>query len=193
MKTAACPVCSSSFERETDVKARNAVCGHMVSKVDDDHSGIGYQKAVQLLEISESDISDSIDTPSIETGSEIDVDEDVQEDSDDVVDGIPDVDELEPEPTAATDGGGGGVKPLPTPETDAETGGSSTGTDVDEDRVECPNCGCHRIYPVDDLPEFVQEVAVPEDEGAEATIGDFDFVCDRETNIRAGEVEVFSA
>lgn len=60
MKVASCPLCGDEMKRETGEKARNAVIAHASSKNDPDHSGVGYQKAANLLGI-HSDESGSMD------------------------------------------------------------------------------------------------------------------------------------
>jgi len=54
-----CPACGESFGRNTEDDARLAVIGHMVSKVDEPHKGIGYQTALRRLEAEQ--IDDEID------------------------------------------------------------------------------------------------------------------------------------
>lgn len=63
--TKPCPECDATFERETETEAANSVIGHMVSKKDDAHQGIGYEKAHRLISISdaEADITESTDPP----------------------------------------------------------------------------------------------------------------------------------
>jgi hypothetical protein len=155
---------SGSYSRESARDCQCENCGRWY-----DRSGIkSHERNCQhpedvdpIVPLEES--SPSTDDLREEIPAEV-VDEDDQEivvdEEDDVEEILSDHGVLEPDPTAATDGGGGGVKPLPTPETGVETGGSSTKTDSGEDLVECPNCGCSRVYPVDDLPDFVQEVAI---------------------------------
>ncbi|MFC7131651.1 MULTISPECIES: hypothetical protein [Salinibaculum] len=64
-----CPLCPQSFEKESETAAENAVIGHIVSKVDEDHRGHGYEKARRLIDISgaEAEISETTSTEPPET------------------------------------------------------------------------------------------------------------------------------
>lgn len=46
-----CPVCESSFSRDDVEEAQGAVLAHMAASTDEDHQGIGYQKAKNLVEL----------------------------------------------------------------------------------------------------------------------------------------------
>lgn len=59
MPSEACPRCGASFERDDEDSAENAVVAHMTSKIDDDHEGIGYKKALRMLEFGPSQDTDS--------------------------------------------------------------------------------------------------------------------------------------
>jgi hypothetical protein len=59
MPSEACPRCGQSFERDDVDAAENAVVAHMTSKIDDDHEGIGYKKALRMLEFGPSHEGDS--------------------------------------------------------------------------------------------------------------------------------------
>jgi hypothetical protein len=75
MPSKACPRCGASFDRDDEDAAENAVVAHMTSKIDDDHEGIGYKKALRMLEFG----------PSQDTGSDSEISEpetEISEDSD---------------------------------------------------------------------------------------------------------------
>lgn len=58
--TATCPTCGVGFDRDDQDAAERAVVSHMSSKTDDEHKGIGYQKAWNLLKLN-SDASGNSD------------------------------------------------------------------------------------------------------------------------------------
>ncbi|SFH07536.1 hypothetical protein SAMN04488063_0100 [Halopelagius inordinatus] len=122
---------------------------------------------------------------------------DQDDDVDDERNPTEDVDELVDEavggldsdpPAPSTARADGGIADLPTPDAvDGDDAGDDQDEqhDVDDDPVpECPECGSHRVYEVDDLPDWVV-AAVPDLEA-------FDWVCDDETSLRQGNVEVFN-
>lgn len=78
MPSEACPRCGQSFERDDVDAAENAVVAHMTSKIDDDHEGIGYKKALRMLEFGPSQDDDSGDEIS-EAFSEISESEDISQ------------------------------------------------------------------------------------------------------------------
>lgn len=65
MPTETCPACGDDFRRPDREGARNAVIAHMTSKIDADHQGIGYEKANQLLNISDG-VSETSNTDATE-------------------------------------------------------------------------------------------------------------------------------
>lgn len=112
MVSESCPACGDVFDRETGEKARNSVIAHMCSKNDDDHLGIGYEKASQMLEYS--DISDGVS-------------ETVSKDIEDAA-----------ETATATDGGP--IGPVDPPEPDVATdGGDVVVEDHLDDGVDVPD------------------------------------------------------
>jgi hypothetical protein len=94
------------MDRETAEDARNAVIAHMASKNDEDHKGIGYQKALQMLDISDvsetepvspdasGDISDTTETTVTDGGPQAPPTPDVDVQDDDGDDGPTTADDL---------------------------------------------------------------------------------------------------
>lgn len=130
-----CPVCTDSFERETPEKAANSVIAHMCSKNDDDHSGIGYEKASQMVryqDISDDEIS--------ETGSA-------------------DIDSPESTKTATP-----GPRDPPEPDVDVATDGGAVVEDVVDELPAAPPDGFEPVGDVcDDLEKQYPEIAELED------------------------------
>jgi len=106
MATEACPVCPASFERDTAQDAENAVIAHAVSKNDDEHRGIGYEKASQMLRISDASETDPDPDPTGGAGGGDTVSAGVEttERADLATDGGP-RDPPEPDAPVETDGG----------------------------------------------------------------------------------------
>jgi rubredoxin len=124
--------------------------------------------------IDDADEHQEADEIEIEIEADIDVDEEFPRAA---------VDEFDQpsDPRAATDGG---VSPLPVPDNAVDVDDAGEHQEAGDD-VECPECGSPHVYPVDDLPGWVLK-AVPD-------LTEYDMVCDAETSLRHGHVEVFEA
>jgi hypothetical protein len=180
-------VSGGSFERESARDAQCSNCGRWY-----DSAGIkSHERNCEhpddvdpIVPVEDAGDAPDFDELREEIGTDVDEPED-DRDGPDAPDPIG-ADPSPPESTPSAKTDGGAIRELPTPdESDVDQG---RGDDVEEtDDVgppQCPKCGSTRVYPVDDLPDFVTR-AKPE-------IDQFEWVCDDETTLRHGQIEVFN-